>query len=642
MSPIYVLVSLNISAADNMGAPCYRLPTCGERMLAGVDIVILVAYLCGVVAAGLWASRGAGRNTSEYFLSGRSMPWWLLGTSMVATTFSTDTPNLVTDIVRQNGVAGNWVWWAFLLTGMLTVFVYAKLWRRAGVLTDLEFYEIRYSGRSAAFLRGFRAVYLGVFFNVMIMAAVTLAAIKIGGVLLGISPVAMVVLAGGATVLFSMAGGLRGVLITDFLLFFVALFGSIAAAAVALGQPEVGGLTGLLAHPSVGPRIGLLPDLADRDALITLLVLPLAVQWWSVWYPGSEPGGGGYVAQRMLSARTEGDATSATLLFNAAHYALRPWPWIIVALASLIVFPTLESLRDAFPALPAGILGHDLAYPAMLTLLPAGLLGLVVASLAAAYMSTISTHLNWGASYVVNDVWRRFVEPEASERRLVRVGRLATVLLMVLSALMALWLENALQAFQILLQIGAGTGLLFLLRWFWWRINAYSEITAMVVSFLVAVYLELVHPQVFGAALGAGAKLLIGVGITTAAWIAVTYLTPATSAGTLERFYGLVTPGGPGWTPVVERARGAGHEFADAGRGWTVPAGLLAAAAGCLAVYSALFGIGNLIYGRYLLAGVLLATAAAAAVYVVRIWGRVSGEPSDRPAEPRVGAPAEL
>lgn len=611
-------------------------------MLTRVDVAILVVYLCGVLLIGLWVSRGAGRNTSEYFLSGRSMPWWLLGTSMVATTFSTDTPNLVADIVRQDGVAGNWVWWAFLLTGMLTVFVYAKLWRRAGVLTDLEFYEIRYSGRSAALLRGFRAVYLGVFFNMMIMASVTLAAIKIGGVLLGMSPVVMVILAGGATVLFSMTGGLRGVLITDFALFIVAMIGSIGMAIVALGQPEVGGLTGLLNHPQVAPRIGLLPDFSDRDALVALLVLPLAVQWWSVWYPGSEPGGGGYVAQRMLSARTETDATAATLLFNAAHYALRPWPWILVALASLVVFPTLESLQEAFPTVSAGIIGHDLAYPAMLTLLPTGLLGLVIASLAAAYMSTISTHLNWGASYIVNDVWQRFIDPEAKQRRLVRVGRMATVLLMVLAALMALWLENALQAFNILLQIGAGTGLLFLLRWFWWRINAYSELTAMIVSFLVAVYLELLHPQLFPAApLEAWAKLLMGVGITTTAWIVVTYLTPSTSAETLERFYGLVTPGGPGWARVVERARAEGRVFPDSGRAWTVPAGLLAAAAGCLAVYCALFGIGNLIYGSHLLAAGLLAAATVASIYVVRVWGRVSGEVWRRTAEP-APEPAEL
>ncbi len=603
--------------------------------LALIDWTILVGYLGAVLAIGLWTSRRAGRNTSEYFLSGRAMPWWLLGTSMVATTFSTDTPNLVTDIVRQNGVAGNWVWWAFLLTGMLTVFIYAKLWRRAGVLTDLEFYEIRYSGAPAAFLRGFRAIYLGVFFNVMIMAAVTLAAIKIGGVMLGISPLAMVALAGGITVLFSMLGGLRSVVVTDFLLFFTALAGSIAAAVVALGQPEVGGLEGLLAHPEVSGRIGLLPDFGDRDALVTLLILPLAVQWWSVWYPGSEPGGGGYIAQRMLSARSEREATAATLFFNAAHYALRPWPWILVALASLVVFPTVDSLREAFPGVSASILGHDLAYPAMLTLLPAGLLGLVIASLAAAYMSTISTHLNWGASYLVNDVWQRFVEPEADQRRLVLVGRIATVLLMVLAALLALALQNALQAFQILLQIGAGTGLLFILRWFWWRINAFSELAAMVVSFLAAAYLELVHPRLFPeAALAPSARLLIGVGTTTAAWLAVTFLTRPAGRRTLYQFYARVQPGGPGWARVVEQARAEGVTLRDPERTWTVPEGILAMLAGSFAVYAALFGIGNLIYGRYLLAALLLVIAVAASIFVIRVWGRVSGAEASPDEQP--------
>lgn len=595
--------------------------------LAFIDWVVIVLYLAFTLAVGLWASRRAGGNTSEFFLSGRGMPWWLLGASMVATTFSTDTPNLVTDIVRQNGVAGNWVWWAFLLTGMLTVFVYAKLWRRSGTLTDLEFYEIRYGGKSAAFLRGFRAIYLGVFFNVMIMATVTLAAIKIGGVMLNLSPIVMVLLAGGITVLFSMLGGLRSVLLTDFLLFFVAMGGSVVAAVVAVSHPEVGGLSGLLSHPGVEGKLAILPDFGDPSELVPLLVIPLAVQWWSVWYPGAEPGGGGYIAQRMLSARNESDATAATLFFNVAHYALRPWPWILVALASLIVFPTVDSIRVAFPGVPEGVLGHDLAYPAMLTFIPAGLLGMVIASLAAAYMSTISTHLNWGASYVVNDFWQRFIEPDADQKRLVLVGRVATVLLMILAAVLALWLENALQAFQILLLIGAGTGLLFILRWFWWRINAFSEIAAMVVSFVVAVYLELVHPLLFpGAEIEVWARLLIGVGITTAAWVAVTFLTRPTDTATLRRFYGLVRPGGPGWEKVVREARSDGHPLPGTGEAWMVPQGILAMVAGSLAVYAALFGIGYWIYGRYLSAAVLTVIAIAGAIYLVRVWKRVSGE----------------
>jgi len=606
--------------------------------LVFADWAIIATYFAAALAIGLAVSRRAGSSTASYFLSGRSMPWWLLGTSMVATTFSTDTPNLVTDIVRQNGVAGNWVWWAFLLTGMLTVFVYAKLWRRAGVLTDLEFYELRYSGKPAAFLRGFRALYLGVFFNVAIMATVTLAAMKIAGVLLGLSPVATILLAGGVTVVFSMAGGLTSVLLTDFLLFITAMAGSIAAAVVAVRHPDVGGLSNLLTHPSVAASIDLLPDFSDPAAYVPLLVVPIAVQWWSVWYPGAEPGGGGYVAQRMLSARNEQEATAATLLFNVAHYALRPWPWILVALASLVVFPTVDSLREAFPNLPESILGHDLAYPAMLTYLPAGLLGLVVASLAAAYMSTISTHLNWGASYVVNDFWKRFVEPDASERRLVLVGRVSTVALMVLASLFALWLQNALQAFQILLQIGAGTGLLFILRWFWWRINAFSELAAMIVSFLVAVYLELLHPALFpAAALGPTVKLLLGVGITTVAWIAVTFLTRPTDEETLRRFCALVRPGGPGWAPVVRRAAAEGRPLEAAGERWTVPQGILAMLAGCFAVYSALFAIGSWLYGRFVIATALTAVAIVASIYLVRVWGAVSrGAPE--PAEREVPA----
>jgi solute:Na+ symporter, SSS family len=609
---------------------------------AGIDWLILGAYLLFTLLIGVFAARRAGRNTTEFFLSGRHMPWWLLGTSMVATTFSTDTPNLVTDIVRQNGVAGNWVWWAFLLTGMLTVFVYAKLWRRAGILTDLEFYELRYSGPTATFLRAFRAIYLGVFFNIMIMASVTLAATKIAGVLLGLSPLQTVLIAGGVTVCFSMMGGLRSVVLTDFVLFLTALAGSIIAAVYALRHPDVGGLSALLSHPQVSGRLSILPDFSDPAQYLPLLVIPLAVQWWSVWYPGAEPGGGGYVAQRMLAARSETDATGATLLFNVAHYALRPWPWILVALASIVVFPTVDSIREAFPHISPGILGHDLAYSAMLTLLPAGLLGFVVASLTAAYMSTISTHLNWGASYVVHDFWRRFVKPAAEERELVLVGRVTTLVLMVLAAAVALRLQNALQAFGILLQIGAGTGLLFILRWFWWRINAISELVAMVVSFAVAIYLELVHPSLFpGLPLDSSTRLVLGVAITTLAWVIATFLTKPASEERLRSFVALVQPGGPGWERVVRQAAAEGQPIRGSGGGWIVPQGILAMVAGCFAVYSALFAIGNWIYGRPLPAAVLTAISALAAVYVSRVWGRVSGDGSVPPTaggEPPVAA----
>jgi solute:Na+ symporter, SSS family len=594
--------------------------------LSTLDWSVITLYFLAVLGIGAAVSRRAGSNPRQYFLSGRDLPWWLLGISMVATTFSTDTPNLVTDIVRQNGVAGNWAWWAFLLTGMLTVFLYAKLWRRAGVLTDLEFYEIRYGGRPAAFLRGFRAVYLGVFFNVLIMATVTLAAIKIGGVLLGTSPLQTVLLAGGVTVVFSTMGGFRGVVLTDLLLFFTAMAGSIAVAVVSLGLPEVGGLSGLLAHPEVQGSLSILPSLDDRELFLTLLVIPLAVQWWSVWYPGAEPGGGGYVAQRMLAARNESEATAATLLFNAAHYALRPWPWILVALASLVVFPSLDALREAFPNVDPSILGHDMAYAAMLTFLPAGILGIVAASLAAAYMSTISTHLNWGASYVVNDVWARFVNQEASDRELVRVGRVSTFLLMVLASLLALWLETALQAFQILLQVGAGTGLLFILRWFWWRINAWSELTAMGVSLLVALYFEGVHGTLFPEViLAPSSRLLLGVGLTTVAWVSVTLLTSPHDPAVLRRFLQLARPGGPGWRQVEVAAALDGAPLTQAGEPWNVPAGILAMVAGTTAVYGVLFTTGAVLYGAWGQAALTGAVVLVALGVLWRLWPRVRG-----------------
>lgn len=584
--------------------------------LEPLDQWLIAGYFAISVGVGLWASRRAGGSSKSFFLADRRMPWWLLGASMVATTFSTDTPNLVTDITRRHGVAGNWIWWAFLLTGMLTTFVYARLWRRIGVTTDLAFYELRYSGRAAAFLRGFRAVYLGVLFNVLVMAAVTLAAIKIGGVMLGFSPLETVAVAALVTVAFSAAGGLTGVLLTDALLFVVAMTGSIIAAVVALRQPAVGGLRGLFAHPAVSERLDLVPEVTDPAVFVPLFVVPLAVQWWASWYPGSEPGGGGYLAQRMLAARSERHALGATLLFNIAHYALRPWPWILVALASLIVFPDLASLARAFPDIPDQVIGHDLAYPAMLTLLPTGALGLVVASLAAAFMSTISTHLNWGASYLTNDVYRRFVDPEADERTLVRVGRLTTVGLMALAAGLALQLENALQAFGLLLQIGAGTGLLFILRWFWWRINAWSEITAMVASFAVALFFFLQHRALDlegrEPPLLAWQELLVGVGITTAAWLAATFLTRPTDPAKLRAFCRLARPGGPGW-------RAFANDTEEGAEPWPVPRALLAMLLGSTAVYALLFATGLALYGRSAPAALLLALAVATTVILVRL-----------------------
>ena len=557
--------------------------------LTFIDLLVIALYGAMALVVGIAFTRRAGANRQEFFLAGRQLPWWLLGTSMVATTFSTDTPNLVTDIVRTNGVSGNWVWWAFLVTGMLTVFFYAKLWRRSGVLTDMAFYELRYGGKPAAFLRGFRALYLGVFFNIMIMATVTLAAIKIGGVLLGLEPWEVVVLAATVTVIYSATSGLWGVVVTDLVLFVIAMIGAVSAAYYALAVPEVGGLDGLLRHPALEGKLSFLPDFTDWRSAAAVFIVPLAVQWWATWYPGSEPGGGGYQAQRMLAARSEESAMGATLWFNIAHYALRPWPWILVGLASLIVYPTLDSIAAAFPNLDPSIIRHDLAYPAMLVFVPHGLLGLVVASLAAAYMSTISTHLNWGASYVVNDYYRRFVAGDRSEHHYVAVGRVTTVALIIIASALSLWLTNALQAFQILLQIGAGTGLVFILRWFWWRINAWSEISAMVISFIVAVYFQFVHQAIGLAPVPASSALVIGVAITTAGWLIVTFLTSPEDTGVLQRFYDAIRPFGHGWKRVVEvQPNGDG----------TLSAAVACWALGSAFVYGSLFGTGYLIYGQ--------------------------------------------
>ena len=585
--------------------------------LALLDWLVIAAYGAITLLVGLRFAGRAGRGTQEFFLSGRTLPWWLLGTSMVATTFSTDTPNLVTDLVRTGGVSANWVWWAFLITGMCTVFFYARLWRRSGVFTDMGFYELRYSGRPAAFLRGFRALYLGVFFNVMIMAAVTLAAIKIGGVLLGLDRYATVLVAGGITVLYSAGAGLWGVVVTDLLLFVVAMIGSVSAAVYALRQPEVGGLSGLVSNPAITDRLSLLPDFSDWRVAVPIFVIPLAVQWWSTWYPGAEPGGGGYVAQRMLAARDERESMRAVLWFNLAHYALRPWPWILVALASLAVYPTLDSLAVAFPNVDATILKDDLAYPAMLVFLPTGLLGLVVASLGAAYMSTISTHLNWGASYIVEDFYRRFLVPDRDEKHYVAVARLATVGLIVLAMTVSLWLQNALQAFQILLQIGAGTGLIFLLRWFWWRVNAWSEISGMVVSFAVAVWFQFIHARAGFAPVHPSAQLVIGVLVTSAVWLTVTWLTPPADRETLQTYYDRIRPYGRGWTRVVDTSAGAP-------RAGGVAAGLAGWLLGCSAVYAALFATGYLLYGRPIAATAAGLVAALSVIGLFRILPRVS------------------
>jgi solute:Na+ symporter, SSS family len=582
-----------------------------------LDWGIIAAFFIISLAIGLFSAKSAGSSAKEFFLSGRNMPWWLLGVSMVATTFSADTPNLVTDIVRKNGVAGNWAWWAFLLTGMLTVFVYAKLWRRSEATTDLEFYEMRYSGKGAAFLRAFRAIYLGVFFNVVIMATVSLAAIKIGGVMLGLTPVQTLLIASIVTVVYSSLGGLKGVLLTDFFQFFIAMIGSFGAAYFILDLPEIGSLNNLLAHEVVSTKLDFLPDFSDPNVYIPIFILPIAIQWWATWYPGAEPGGGGYIAQRMLSAKDEKNAIGATLFFNIAHYALRPWPWIIVALASLVVFPNISDLQTAFPHIPVDKLGDDLAYPAMLSFLPTGMIGIVLASLIAAVMSTLSTHLNWGSSYVVNDFYLRFVKPEATDKQLVAVGRISTVLLMVLSAVLALALSSALDAFNILLQIGAGTGLIFILRWFWWRINAYTEISAMAISFVVAIFFEVINPKVGWIDIPAEEsymKLVYSVSITTIGWLLVTFLTKPEKDEVLLSFYRKVTPASYGWKKLLDRYPNEKEEKGQLGK----EIGLMMV--GTVMVYAALFSTGFFIYGNVIPGFITAVIALVGGGIIIKSW----------------------
>ncbi len=556
--------------------------------LAPLDWLIVALSIMISFAPAIIMARRAGSSTAEFFTSGRSAPWWLIGVSMVATTFSTDTPNLVTNFVREKGVANNWQWWAFLLTGMATVFFYARLWRRSGVMTDLEFYELRYSGKPATAVRGFRAVYLGLFFNCAIMATVNLAAVKIANIMLGWPMGKTLIICVIISIAFAATSGLWGVLVTDFIQFGIAMTGSFAAAWFALKQPQVGGLHGLVTRLDPA-SLNLLPDFTDWKLALSIFIIPLTVQWWSVWYPGAEPGGGSYIAQRMLAARSERDAMGGTLFFNVAHYALRSWPWIIVALASMLVFPKLTDIAQQFPNVDPRLIGHDLAYPAMLTFLPVGWMGLMVAGLLAAYVSTISTHLNWGTSYLIHDLYRRFVRPDASERHYVMMGRVVTALLMLLAAWFTYALDTASEAFGLLLSVGAGTGLLYLLRWFWWRINAWSEIVAMIVSFAVATTFFVLQKQ--GMAIESTTVLLSTVAITSAAWIAATLLTAPTDRSVLIGFYRQVRPSGPGWRDIRREAAVSAKpdSLANAALGWVL---------GCLFVYSALFGTGSLLYGR--------------------------------------------
>ncbi len=588
--------------------------------LETIDWIVIVLCLGAAFAPAAYFARRAGKGTTEFFASGRAAPWWLIGTSMVATTFSTDTPNLVTDFVRTNGVSQNWAWWAFLLTGMMTVFFYARMWRRSGVLTDLEFYELRYSGRSAAFVRGFRAVYLGLFFNCAIMATVTLAAAKIANVMLGWSRWQTVIICGAICIIFSALSGLWGVLASDIIQFVIAMVGVLAAAWVALSQPQVGGLSGLLER--VDPAtLRILPDFSDWGLTLSVLVVPLTIQWWSVWYPGAEPGGGSYIAQRILAAKDEKHAMAATLWFNIAHYALRPWPWIIVALCSLLVFPTLGDLQTALPHVSEDLIGNDMAYPAMLTLLPAGLLGLLIASLLSAYVSTMSTHLNWGSSYLVHDLYRRFLRPDSSEHHLVWVSRVVTAALMVISGLTMFLLSTAGEAFQLLLSIGAGTGLLYLLRWFWWRINAWSEIAAMASSFAIAMGLFIARKG--GLEMSSHIALVLSVALTTAIWVLVTFLTPPSDTKTLQHFYRVVRPAGRGWRRIVgDDVAGPTDSLSLAFAGWV---------SGCTFVYSALFGTGALLYGEHRQGIVCVVVAAVSGITLAWVVSTIWQTDEDNP-----------
>ncbi|MBK7229324.1 MAG: Na+:solute symporter [Ignavibacteriales bacterium] len=591
-----------------------------------IDWIIIAASLIICFAPALFFGKRAGKSTSEFFASGRSVPWWLAGLSMVATTFSSDTPNLVTDIVRRNGVAGNWVWWAFVLTGVSTVFFYARLWRRSGVMTDLEFYEIRYSGKAASFVRGFRSIYLGFFFNVMIMATVNLAACKIAAILFGMDRWQTLMIVGFLNVIFAAHSGLWGVLVIDMIQFFIKMTAVIAAAYFALSLPQVGGLSGMVDKLSAikGPNginyLNILPDFTNNwDIALAVFIMPIAVQWWAVWYPGAEPGGGSYIAQRMLASKSEKDSLGAVLFFNLAHYVLRPWPWILVGLCSIIIYPNLSDIQTAFPNLDPKLLGHDIAYPAMLKFLPVGFIGLMVGGLIAANSSTILTHLNWGASYLIHDFYRRFINKDGQEKHYVFAGRIATVILFLSSSFLVFFLDTAKDTFDIILQIGAGTGLLYLLRWFWWRINAWSEVAAMVSSFVISIILLVLNKN--GVTISTHIGLLITIAFTTICWVVVAYLGPETDRKTLIDFYKRVKPFGPGWE-VIRIEAGISKEDARSSHE-NIPLGLVGWFSGSIVIWSSLFSIGNFLYGRLTIAFILLAVFIISGIVLLKVINRL-------------------
>jgi SSS family solute:Na+ symporter len=600
-------------------------------------VIVLVTLLICFIPA-LFFGKRAGKNTSEFFVSGRAVPWWLAGLSMVATTFSSDTPNLVTDIVRQKGVAGNWVWWAFVFTGVATVFFYARLWRRSEVMTDLEFYELRYSGKAAGFVRGFRSVYLGLFFNCVIMASVNLAACKIANVLFGMPRWQTLLSVGLLNVIFAAHSGLWGVLVIDMIQFFIKMTAVIAAAYFAV--KHVGGLDVLvhkLSAPHANPDgrtlhyLNVLPDFSNNwDIAVAIFIMPLAVQWWATWYPGAEPGGGSYIAQRMLASKSERDSLGAVLFFNIAHYVLRPWPWIIVGLCSLLVYPQLSDIQAAFPNLDPKLLGHDIAYPAMLKFLPVGFVGLMVGGLIAANSSTILTHLNWGSSYLVHDFYQRFIRKNATEKHYVLAGRLTTVGLFLVSAGTVYFMESAKANFDIILQVGAGTGLLYLLRWFWWRITAWCEVVAMASSFAVSVAL-LILKRNAGVNVNTYQALLITIAVTTLCWMLTAFFGPQTDRATLVAFYKKVRPFGPGWRGIRQEA--GISETEAAGSHENIPLVLLGWSAGCAVIWSSLFTIGNFLYARNALALALLGAFVISGLILLwvinRLWRNSSAVPTE-------------
>jgi len=582
-----------------------------------IDWVIVAASILICFVPALFLAKRSSGSTTEFFASGRSVPWWLAGLSMVATTFSSDTPNWVTEQVRKYGVAGNWQWWAFVLTGVATVFFFARLWRRSGVMTDLEFYEHRYSGTAASVVRGFRAIYLGLFFNCFIMGMVTLAACKIANILFGMPAWQTIVVCGVLNVVFAAHSGLWGVLVIDMVQFFIKMTAVFAAAwfsLVEVGERLVGkgaggwaGLKALVAQLSTQqvvttagvpvmsasdgkgqPILDMLPNFSMSDLALMIFILPIAISWWANWYPGAEPGGGSYIAQRMLASKSEKDSLGGTLFFNIAHYVLRPWPWIITALCSIIVYPDLAAIKSAFPNADPNLIGHDSAFPAMLMFLPVGFVGLMIGGLIAANSSTILTHLNWGSSYLVHDFYRRFIKKDATETHYVNVGRLSTVFLYVVAALLSLTMSSAQQAFQILLSIGAGTGLLYLARWFWWRVSAWCEVVAMVMSLVTAVGVPLAMPHADFAT-----TTIIQVGLTTLSWLITAYVGPQTDRATLIAFCQKVKPAGPGWTELRAAAGISDAEIAQENRIGSAFVGWIS---GCALIWSSLFAIGNFLY----------------------------------------------